>query len=40
MPQPLKTFSKPILDADLSRLNSDPIEVADAAISAILRGER
>lgn len=32
-----KTFSKPILDADLSRLTSDPIEAADASISAILR---
>jgi hypothetical protein len=32
-----KTFSDPPGTADLSRLNSDPIEVVDAAISAILR---
>jgi hypothetical protein len=36
MAKSLKIFSNPLGAADLSRLNSDPIEVADAAIETIL----
>jgi hypothetical protein len=32
----MKTFSEPLGTADLSRLTSDPIEVADAAVGTIL----